>query len=154
MSTCQAGDLGLIPGSGRSPGKGYGNPLHYYCLENMTSWKEISKAKVIDWKEMEMLARWQNRRPCLQSLFPIETPIWQPLMDQSASVGSLRIQVGGCDTLVESNMEESWLEMVGWWSQEQAHLLWTWPQIRRQPHDPALVLPVQGLDGLTHGCQK
>ena len=56
---------------------------------------------------MEMLARWQNRRPFLQSLFPIETGIWQPLMDQSASVRSLRIQVGGCDTLVESNIEES-----------------------------------------------
>ena len=27
-------DLGLIPGSGRSPGEGNGNPLHYSCLEN------------------------------------------------------------------------------------------------------------------------
>ena len=29
-----AGDLGSIPGSGRSPGEGNGNPLQYYCLEN------------------------------------------------------------------------------------------------------------------------
>ena len=29
-----AGDLGLIPGSGRSPGEGHGNPLQYSCLEN------------------------------------------------------------------------------------------------------------------------
>ena len=29
-----AGDLGLIPGLGRSPGKGNGNPLQYSCLEN------------------------------------------------------------------------------------------------------------------------
>ena len=28
------GDLGLIPGSGRSPGGGKGNPLEYTCLEN------------------------------------------------------------------------------------------------------------------------
>ena len=28
------GDLGLIPGSGRSPGGGYGNPLQYSCLGN------------------------------------------------------------------------------------------------------------------------
>ena len=28
------GDLGLIPGLGRSPGKGNGNPLQYSCLEN------------------------------------------------------------------------------------------------------------------------
>ena len=27
-------DLGLIPGSGRSPGGGHGNPLLYSCLEN------------------------------------------------------------------------------------------------------------------------
>ena len=33
-SACNAGDLGSIPGSGRSPGEGDGNPLQYSCLEN------------------------------------------------------------------------------------------------------------------------
>ena len=33
-SACNAGDLGSIPGSGRSPGEGNGNPLQYSCLEN------------------------------------------------------------------------------------------------------------------------
>ena len=33
-STCSAGDLGLIPGLGRSPGGGHGNSLQYSCLEN------------------------------------------------------------------------------------------------------------------------
>ena len=33
-SACNAADLGLIPGSGRSPGEGSGNPLQYSCLEN------------------------------------------------------------------------------------------------------------------------
>ena len=33
-STCNAGDLDWIPGSGRSPGGGHGNPLQYSCLEN------------------------------------------------------------------------------------------------------------------------
>ena len=33
-SACKAGDLGLIPGCGRSPGEGNGNPLQYSCLEN------------------------------------------------------------------------------------------------------------------------
>ena len=33
-SACNAGDPGLIPGSGRGPGEGYGNPLQYSCLEN------------------------------------------------------------------------------------------------------------------------
>ena len=34
VSACNVGDLGSIPGSGRSPGKGNGNPLQYSCLEN------------------------------------------------------------------------------------------------------------------------
>ena len=34
-STCNAGALGSIPGSGRSPGEGSGNPLHYSCLGNL-----------------------------------------------------------------------------------------------------------------------
>ena len=33
-SAWNAGDLGSIPGSGRSPGEGNGNPLQYSCLEN------------------------------------------------------------------------------------------------------------------------
>ena len=33
-SSCNAGDLGSIPGLGRSPGGGHGNPLQYSCLEN------------------------------------------------------------------------------------------------------------------------
>ena len=33
-SVYNLGDLGSIPGSGRSPGEGNGNPLQYYCLEN------------------------------------------------------------------------------------------------------------------------
>ena len=32
--TCSAGDLGSIPGLGRSSGGGHGNPLQYSCLEN------------------------------------------------------------------------------------------------------------------------
>ena len=37
-SACNAGDSGLIPGLGRSPGEGNGNPLQYSCLENL--WTE------------------------------------------------------------------------------------------------------------------
>ena len=33
-SVSNAGDLGSIPGLGRSPGEGNGNPLQDYCLEN------------------------------------------------------------------------------------------------------------------------
>ena len=33
-SACNVGDLGSIPGLGRSPGEGHGNLLQYSCLEN------------------------------------------------------------------------------------------------------------------------
>ena len=33
-SACNAGDQGLSPGSGKSPGEEHGNPLQYSCLEN------------------------------------------------------------------------------------------------------------------------
>ena len=36
---CNAGDLGLIPGSGRSPREGNGYLLQYSCLEN-SPWKQ------------------------------------------------------------------------------------------------------------------
>ena len=35
-SACNERDLGSIPGSGSSPGKGNGNPFQYSCLENPT----------------------------------------------------------------------------------------------------------------------
>ena len=46
-STCNAGDLGLIPGSERSAGKGIGYPLQYSCLENSMdrgAWQAIVHA--------------------------------------------------------------------------------------------------------------
>ena len=35
VSACNVGDLGLIPGSGKSPGEENINPLQYSCLENL-----------------------------------------------------------------------------------------------------------------------
>ena len=43
--TCNAADLGLIPGLGRSPGEGNGYPLQYSCLENPMD-REAQQAKV------------------------------------------------------------------------------------------------------------
>ena len=43
-STCNAGDLDLIPGLGKSPGGGHGNLLRYSCLENSLdrgAWRAI-----------------------------------------------------------------------------------------------------------------
>ena len=56
-SACSAGDLGLIPGLGRSPKKGHGNPLQYSCLENPH--RQRSPAGYSPWgrKESDMTER-------------------------------------------------------------------------------------------------
>ena len=58
---CNAGDLGLIPGSGRSFGEGNGNPLQYSCLEN-----PIDRGAWWPWGHKESDTTMQlnsNRRP-------------------------------------------------------------------------------------------
>ena len=47
-----AGDAGLIPGSGRSPGGGNGNPLQYSCLEHSMdrgSWRALVHGVTKSW---------------------------------------------------------------------------------------------------------
>ena len=50
-----AGDIrdeGSVPGSGRSPGEGHGNPLQYSCLENLKdrgAWQATVRAVVKGW---------------------------------------------------------------------------------------------------------
>ena len=47
----KAGDLGSIPGLGRSPGGGHGNPLQYSCLENPMD-KEPGRLQYMGWKRV------------------------------------------------------------------------------------------------------
>ena len=54
-STCYAGDLGLIPGSGRSPGEGTGYQLQYPCLENpmeREAWQAIIYGVTKSWTRL------------------------------------------------------------------------------------------------------
>ena len=51
---CNVGDLGSIPGSGRSPGEGNGNPLQYSCLENPHGQRSLGGYSSWDRKESDM----------------------------------------------------------------------------------------------------
>ena len=51
---CNAGDPGSIPGSGRSPGGGHGNPLQYSCLENPHGQRSLVGYSLWDPKESDM----------------------------------------------------------------------------------------------------
>ena len=54
-SACKAEDWGSVPGSGRSPGEGNGNPLQYSCLENPMDrgawWATVQGVAVLDMTE-------------------------------------------------------------------------------------------------------
>ena len=59
-STCNAGDLGSIPGLGRSPGGGNGNPLQYSCLENPMdrgAWSSIVHGVTKSQTQLKQLSR-------------------------------------------------------------------------------------------------
>ena len=52
-SACNAGDLDLIPGLGRSPGRGHGNPFQYSCLENPHGQRSLAGCSPWGHKESE-----------------------------------------------------------------------------------------------------
>ena len=52
-STCNVGDLGLIPGLGRSLGGGHGNPLQYSYLENPHGQRSLESYSPWGHKELE-----------------------------------------------------------------------------------------------------
>ena len=56
-SACNAGDLGLIPGLGRSPGGGHRNPLQYSCLENPRGQRSLAGYSPWGCKELDMIER-------------------------------------------------------------------------------------------------
>ena len=47
-------DVGSIPGSGRSPGGGYGNPLQYSCLEKFHGQRRLAGYRPWGHKESDM----------------------------------------------------------------------------------------------------
>ena len=55
VSAHSAGDPGSIPGSGRSPGDGNGNPLQYSCLENSMdrrAWQSTVRGVTENWTRL------------------------------------------------------------------------------------------------------
>ena len=68
-SACQAGDAGLIPGSGRSPGRGNGNPLQYSCLENHMdrgAWQATVHGVI--WVRHNWVSRHTYMHECIRAL--------------------------------------------------------------------------------------
>ena len=76
-STCNAGDLGLIPELGRSLGGGYGNPFQYSCLENPQGQRSLAGYSPWGHKESETTQR--LRMAHCQNTQPLPTSYWHLL---------------------------------------------------------------------------
>ena len=66
--------MGLIPGSGRSPGEGYGNLLQYSCLENLMAqgaWRAIIHRVAKSWAQL----KWMNTHTRTHML--LEISLWK-----------------------------------------------------------------------------
>ena len=70
--SCGAGDMGSIPGSGRSPGGGHGNPLQHSCLENAIA-RGALRATAHCHKESDMTEVTQHTRARMHSASNIKT---------------------------------------------------------------------------------
>ena len=56
-SAVEAGDVGSVPGRGRSPGEGNGNPLQHSCLENPMdggAWWATVRGVANSWTQLSM----------------------------------------------------------------------------------------------------
>ena len=64
------GDMGLIPGLGRFPGRGNGNPLQYSCLENSKDreawWATVHGVEESDTIESGTASAWAQKGSCVK----------------------------------------------------------------------------------------
>ena len=63
-STCNVGDLGLIPGLGRSPGEEYSKPLQYSCLENPHGQRSLAGYSPWGCKESDTTEQLSTQHKC------------------------------------------------------------------------------------------
>ena len=76
-STCDAEDLGSIPRSARSPGRGHGNPLQYSCLENSHGQRSLVGYSPWGQKESDMTELRTKHKACVPECERIERKnIW------------------------------------------------------------------------------
>ena len=74
VPACNVGALGLIPGLGRSPGEGHGNPLQSSCLENAMDGGAWWAADSVVTKSITRLSdsTSQSHGPVVDSVLPVQ----------------------------------------------------------------------------------
>ena len=79
--------MGLIPGSGRSPGEGHGNPLPYSCLENLmdrVAWRATVHRVAQSQTGLKLLSMHTLFSLCKQ---PCEVSVFSRFTDEQAESG-------------------------------------------------------------------
>ena len=97
-SACSSGDPGLIPGSGRSPGEGNGNPLQYSCLENSMdrgAWWATVHGSVKGSSKSKDLTTTKNSEGSAEPLMLEELEIWGRLTELPSCTFSLLATTSG-----------------------------------------------------------
>ena len=69
-TACNVGDMGSIPGLGRSPEAGNGNPLQYSCLEKSHGWRRLVGYSPWGHKESDMTDRLHFHFHLVEGLLP------------------------------------------------------------------------------------
>ena len=104
-----AGNVGLIPESGRSPGVGNGNPLQYSCLENPRdggAWWATIYGVAQSWTRLKRLSSLAAGMQILYHLWPLGKGISRSL------VGSSRAQVLACCSYLFLRSAMGWFVMI------------------------------------------
>ena len=92
-NTGDARNVGLIPGSGRSPGVRNGNPLQYSCLEN-SKWTEKSGGIISSWDHKELET---TEHACMQC--SSGSLVWnKQILIPTHCFGILFLEPHGCET--------------------------------------------------------
>ena len=119
-----SGDPGSIPGLGRSPGRGNGNPLRYSCLENPMvrgAWRAtvqgVSKSRAQQKNEPACMQRhWSHLQGLFSHLLPARHP---EFMIQSLGRGGCALLTcsrrRGCCSPIAYTFKNHWLG-IPWWS--------------------------------------
>ena len=68
-SACNARDVGLMPGSGRSPGGGHVNPLQYSCSENPHGQRSLAGCSPWGCKELDTTDQLSTQHRALDARF-------------------------------------------------------------------------------------
>ena len=143
-SACSAGDPGWIPGSGRPPGEGNGNPLQYCCLENPHGQRSLAGYGPWGRKELDTTGQ-QIHTTALPQVFrchinKLSKMWWLELIIESANGCSQFCELGMCAGLSWAILLHSCAAALGQEMLFSWGLVWVWKAWEGITHMPGVLL--------------